>query len=109
VYDEYKVVKAVIINDAREKGVDPSGIAVLARDTWDVYEGTGFKSVMVPNNDIDTIIFVAQHYNAHYLLLPAERPQLNKIYTGSGPDPRFHYVGSVPNSEMKIYYIDFPG
>jgi len=62
---------------------------------------------MVPNNDIDTILFVAQHYNAHYLLLPAERPQLNKIYTGSGPDPRFHFVAAIPNSELKIYYLDF--
>ena len=50
----------------------------MARDTWDVYEGTGFKSVMVPNNDIPTILFIAQHYNAHYLLLPAPRQQLGK-------------------------------
>ncbi len=107
VYDEYKIVKTIILEDAQKKGLDSRGIVVLARDTWDVYEGTGLKTVMVPNNDINTILFVAQHYNAHYLLLPAERPQLNKIYTGSGPDPRFHFVGLVPNSEIKIYYLDF--
>lgn len=79
----------------------------MARDTWDVYEGTGFKTVMVPNNDINTILFVAGHYDAHYLLLPAERPQLDKIYTGAGPDPRFHLVGAVPGSDMKLFFMDF--
>jgi hypothetical protein len=107
VYDDYKFVKSMILTDARNKSSNVDNIAVLARNTWDVYEGTGFKSVMVPNNDISTIIFVAQHYNAHYLLLPALRPQLDKIYTGSGPDPRFHFIGSVPNSDIKIFYIDF--
>jgi hypothetical protein len=107
VYEEYKVVRSMVLQDAEKKGSDPADIAILARDTWEVNEGTGFNSVMVPNNDIATIILVAQHYNAHYLLLPAERPQLNKIYTGSGPDPRFHLIGSVPNSDIKIYYLDF--
>ena len=86
VYDEYKIVKSMILEDNPKRGPNTGDIAILARDTWDVYEGTGFKSVMVPNNDINTIIFVAQRYNAHYLLLPALRPQLDKIYTGSGPD-----------------------
>ena len=107
VYDEYKIVKTMILDDAHMKCLDTEGIAVLARDRWDVNEGTGFKTVMVPNNDIGTIIFVAQHYNAHYLLLPAERPQLDKIYTGAGPDPRFHLVGTVPNSDMKLFFLDF--
>lgn len=107
IYDEYKIVRTIILEDSLKKGLESSSITILARDTWDVYEGTGFKTVMVPNNDITTILFVAQHYNAHYLLLPAERPQLNKIYTGSGPDPRFHFVGMVPNSDIKIYFLDF--
>ncbi len=107
VYDEYKTVRSAILQDAQSKGENHGDITVLARDTWDVNEGTGLKTVMVPNNDINTILFVAQHYNAHYLLLPAERPQLNKIYTGSGPDPRFHFVAAIPNSELKIYYLDF--
>jgi Dolichyl-phosphate-mannose-protein mannosyltransferase len=107
VYDQYKTVKAVILDDAKEQGLKSQDIVVLARDTWDVSEGTGFKAVMVPNNDINTILFVAQHYGAHYLLLPAQRPQLDKIYTGSGPDPRFHFVAVIPNSDMKIFFIRF--
>ena len=108
VYERYEDVKSVILADASNKGMNTSAIGILARDTWDVYEGTGFKSVMIPNNDIGTIIFVAQHYNAHYLLLPGKRPQLDKIFTGVGPDPRFHFIGAVPNSDMKIFYMDFP-
>jgi hypothetical protein len=80
---------------------------VMARDTWDVYEGTGYKTVMVPNNDLDTILFVARHYDAQYVLLPAERPQLDGIYTGTQPDPRFQFVAVVPNSDLKIFWVDF--
>ena len=107
VYEEYKVVKTIVIEDAEKRGMLDSDIAVLARDTWDVYEGTGFKTIMVPNNDINTILYVAAHYNAHYLMLPAERPQLDKIFTGMGPDPHFHFIGAVPNSALKLYFLDF--
>ena len=62
---------------------------------------------MVPNNDINTIVTVARHYGAHYLLLPAKRPQLEKIYTGVTPDPHFRFIGSVPDSDMKIYWVAF--
>ncbi len=107
IYQEYKVVKSIILNDASQQGIDSNNIAVLARDTWDVYEGTGFKTVMVPNNDVNTIVFVARHYNARYILLPALRPQLDKIYNNITPDPRFMLVGSIPNTDMKIFRINF--
>ncbi len=107
VYQEYKVVKSIILNDANPQGMDANNITVLARDTWDVYEGTGFKTVMIPNNDLNTIVFVAQHYNARYILLPGLRPQLDKIYNNTTPDPRFTLVGSVPNTDMKIFRINF--
>jgi hypothetical protein len=106
-YDDYKLIQKIIDKDAGKRGIPPDQIAILARDTWDVAEGTGFKTVMVPNNDIDTIIFVAQHYNAHYILLPAKRPQLEKIYNGLTPDPRFHFIAAIPNSELKIFWMDF--
>ncbi|MBI2758331.1 MAG: glycosyltransferase family 39 protein [Chloroflexi bacterium] len=107
VYDSYKIVKSVIVEDAGRRGLNNSDITVLARDTWDVYEGTGFKTVMVPNNDLNTMVYVAQHYNARYILLPAQRSQLDKIYNGTTPDPRFRYVAAIPNSDLKIFWIDF--
>jgi hypothetical protein len=106
IYEQYGALRTIIEKDASARGIAPADIRIMARDTWDVYEGTGFQTVMVPNGDIQTILFVARHYEAHYLLLPAKRPQLDKIYTGSGPDPRFHLVGSIPDSTMKIYFLD---
>jgi hypothetical protein len=109
VYEQYASVKSIILQDAQGRGFNQAAVTVMARDTWDVYEGTGFKSVMVPNNDIPTILFVARHYDAHYLLLPAPREQLDKIYKGTGPDPRFHLLGSVPGSPMKVFFMDLDG
>ena len=106
-YKNYATLTSMIRADAPNRGLDPSGITVMARDTWDVYEGTGFKTVMIPNNDINTILFVAQHYNARYLLLPGNRPQLEKIYTGSAPDGRFRVVGSVPGTDLRLFYLKF--
>jgi hypothetical protein len=107
VYSEYGIVKSTVLDDASRRGVPASEITILARDTWDVYEGTGFKTVMVPNNDVDTIVSVAQHYDAQYILLPAERPQLDKIYTSVTPDPRFQYIASIAGSDMKIYWLQY--
>ena len=107
VYQQYKTVQSIILNNAKQQRITADSITVLARDTWDVYEGTGFKTVMIPNNDINTIVFIAQHYDARYILLPGLRPQLDKIYNNTTPDPRFTYIASVPNSDMKIFRINF--
>lgn len=105
IYQQYQTVRSLIAEDANQQGMSITQITVLARNTWDVYEGTGFKTVMVPNNDINTIVFVAQHYAARYILLPALRPQLDKIYYNTTPDPRFTYVASVPGTDLKIFRI----
>ncbi len=109
VYQQYGTAKSIILRDAATKGLPASDVTVMTRETWDVYEGTGFKTVMVPNNDVNTIVFVAQHYDARYILLPADRPQLDKIYRNTTPDPRFVFVAQVPNTDMKIYWLAFPG
>ncbi len=107
-YSEYRTMRGLILDDAAKRGLPEGSIVMMARDTWDVYEGTGFKTVMVPNNDVDTIVFVAQHYNAHYILLPAKRPQLDKIYNNDTPDPRFVLIAQVPQTDWKIYRIVYP-
>ena len=106
-YEQYGTLKSLVLKDAASNGLEGEDITILARDVWDVYEGTGFKTVMVPNNDIDTIVSVAQHYQARYLLLPAERPQLDKIYNGLTPDPRVRFVAAVPSSDLKLYRLEF--
>jgi hypothetical protein len=107
VYRQYATLQSIVLEDAAHSGIQRDEITILARDVWDVYEGTGFKTVMVPNNDIDTIVSVAQHYEARYLLLPAERPQLEKIYRGLTPDPRIRLVAPVPGSDLKLYRFEF--
>jgi len=57
--------------------------------------------LMIPNNDLDTILSVADSYHATYLILPAPRPALDAIYNGAINDPRLEYLGAV--GEQKIY------
>jgi hypothetical protein len=77
----------------------------MARDVWDVYEGMGFKAVMIPNNDLDTIYFVARHYSAEYIILPAPRQALQPIFTGEKTDPRFTLIANIPDSNFKLFRI----
>lgn len=107
VYEQYKTLANIVNTDARTRGIKPNDIALLARNTWDVNAGTGFKTVMVPNNDIATIVAVAAHYNAHYLLLPAKRPQLDAVYNRQAHDPRFEYIASIPGSDMRLFWVKF--
>jgi hypothetical protein len=106
-YKSYTAIKDSILKDAQQRSENPGNIVIMARDVWDVYEGTGFKAVMVPNNNLNIIYFVAQHYNAEYLILPAPRPALNGIFTGQKPDPRFTLVASIPGTDYKVYRILF--
>jgi hypothetical protein len=107
IYSEYGTLRSIVLNDANRRGLHPEDVAILARDTWDVYEGTGLKTIMVPNNDIDTIVYVAHHYAAHYLLLPAKRPQLDKIYSGVTPDARIRFLAAIPDSDLRVYWMEF--
>jgi hypothetical protein len=105
IYQSYTSIRNDILQDASQRGENPDNITIMARDVWDVYEGIGFKAVMVPNNDLNTIYFVAQHYKAQYLILPAPRPVLDAIYTGQKPDPRFVLIASIPGTDMKLFRI----
>lgn len=83
--------------------MNASATTIMARNTWDIYEGTGFKTVMIPNNDLDTILEVARHYSVEYILLPAPRKALELIYQNEASDPRFVFIAQIPGSDMKIY------
>jgi len=107
IYQYYKQAQTVVSQNAAQRNIRLQDIVVMSREPWDVNAATGMKSVMIPNNDINTIVFVAQHYNARYILLPGQRPQLDKIYNNTTPDPHFTYIASVPNSDMKIFRINF--
>ena len=107
IYQYYDQAQTLVVQDATQRNIQPQDIVIMSREPWDVNAATRLKSIMIPNNDINTIVFVAQHYNAHYILLPGQRPQLDKIYNNTTPDPHFIYIASVPNSDMKIFWINF--
>ncbi len=105
VYAEYRQMSAIVLADASHNQIPPQEVVVIAREPWDINAATGLKSVMIPDNDLETIYFVARHYQARYLLLPAPRPALDKIYTGLTPDPRFTFIAEVPGTDWKVYRI----
>lgn len=104
-YRDYRTVRTLATEDARRRGLDPDGVVIMARDVWDVYAATGIKSVMVPNNDLETILFVARHYGVEYILLPAPRKALEDIYLGTTPDERFVSLGAIPGTDWKLFRI----
>jgi hypothetical protein len=105
IYKSYASIRNVILQDANQRAENSGNIVVMARDVWDVYEGMGFKAVMIPNNDLDTIYFVAQHYKAEYLILPAPRQALQPIFTGEKTDPRFTWIANIPGTDFKLFRI----
>jgi len=104
-YRHYDAVRLIIDADARAQGTNPNDVVIMARDVWDVHEGTGFKGVMIPNNDLETILFVAGHYGVDYMLLPAPREALEDIYNGTTPDPRLVLIADVDGTDWKIFRI----
>jgi hypothetical protein len=104
-YRQYESVRRLILSDAQMRGIDPEAVVIMARDIWDVHEGTGFKGVMIPNNDLETILNVAGHYGVQYMLLPAPREALKGIYDGTSPDPRLVPIGDVDGTDWRILRI----
>ncbi len=106
-YEKYRSVESLVVNDAVKAGVERQNVVVMARDVWDFYEATGLKTVMIPNNDLDTILFVAKHYDVRYMLLPAPRPALDDIFMGTTPNDHFTYVGTVAGTDWRIFRLGF--
>ena len=106
-YSDYEAVAGIIRLDAGRQGYPAGGIVVMTRDPWDVYEGSGYKTVMIPNNDLETIYEVARHYQAHYILLPAPRKALQAIYNRRDDDPRFVYLAQTGDSAISLFRIEF--
>jgi hypothetical protein len=106
VYDRYAALRGIVAADASLHDRNPPDIVVMARDVWDLHEGTGYQAVMIPNNDLDTIMAVASHYGVDYMLLPAPRPALDDIYHMTTPDPRFVFVSAVPETDWRLFRLE---
>lgn len=66
----------------------------------------GFRSIMYPYEDRDTIHAVALRYGVDYLLMPANRPSLNALYDGEDADPRFVLTADVPRTPFRFYRVN---
>jgi hypothetical protein len=106
VYERYGALRGIVADDARTQGLASQDVIIMARDVWDVHEGTGFRAVMIPNNDLETILAVASHYGADYLLLPAPRPALEDIFHMTTPDPRIIFVAGVPETDWRLFRLE---
>lgn len=87
VYVEFRDIQQIILTDAQNKGADAAQVTVMIRDPWEFTEATGLKSIMIPNNDRETILATAARYNARYLVLPAPRPALDPLMRGETLPP----------------------
>ncbi len=81
-------------------------IILMTRDPWEVNLTTGYRTIMIPYENLDVIYEVAQRYHANYLLLPVpSRPALADFRETSANDPRFQFVVQVSNTNLKLYRI----
>jgi len=82
-------------------------IVIMTRHPWETHYSTGFRTIQIPNDDLETIYRVALKYKANYLLLPAPRKALKDICDGHRVDSRFEYLAKIPDSDLKIFKIIF--
>lgn len=109
IVDDSRRLKSLLINLKAEIELQHKindEIIIMTRMPWEMHYSTGYRTIQIPNDDLETIYFVARKYRANYLLLPAPRAALEAIYSGESPDKRFQHLIDLPNTDYKIYKID---
>jgi hypothetical protein len=79
-------------------------IILMTQDPF-IIRYVGFRSIMYPYEDRDTIHAAALRYGVDYLLMPANRPSLNALYDGEDADPRFIFAADVPGTPFRFYRV----
>ncbi|MGQ9832339.1 MAG: glycosyltransferase family 39 protein [Candidatus Villigracilaceae bacterium] len=107
VYAELHQIQQVILADAASHHLPAEQIAVMSRNPWEFYEATGLTAVMIPNNSLATILQVANHYQVQYMILPAPRSDLHKIYNEKIQDPRLQLIKTFDKAvDIKIFRLN---
>lgn len=65
------------------------------------------RSVMLPLEDRETILEVAQRYHVDYVMMPPDRPALDPLYLGTETDRRFIHMADVTGTNVKLFGFDF--
>ncbi|MFQ3568504.1 MAG: glycosyltransferase family 39 protein [Aggregatilineales bacterium] len=89
---------------AGEDGPAASDPILMTQDPF-ILRYVGLRSVMFPFEDIDTIYEVALRYDVDYLLLPADRPDLDPIYLREAEDPRFPFAAEVSGTHYRLHRV----
>jgi len=80
-------------------------LILMTRDPWSVNYLLGYRAVMVPQEDLETILAVADRYGVTHLLLPVPREALEGIYAGTSAHPRLRLAATVPDTIYRIYAV----
>lgn len=67
----------------------------------------GIQSVVIPMEDRNTVLEVAQRYGVDYLMMPPARPSLDPLFDGTETDPRFVPLVDLPAIGVKLYGFNF--
>jgi len=100
---QFGILREIVTKDASNRGIPD--VVIMTRMPWEVYHSTRFKTIQIPNQNIDVIYRVAQKYGATYLLLPGARKALESFYDQNVNTGRFQVIGYIPESPLKLYRI----
>ncbi|MBZ0303040.1 MAG: glycosyltransferase family 39 protein [Anaerolineae bacterium] len=81
-------------------------IILMAQDPF-MLRFVGVRSVMIPMENRDVILEVAQRYGVDYIMLPPDRPSLDAVYNGTETDPRFVPVYDPTGRALVFYGLDY--
>lgn len=97
-----------VADAARELGDanDDEQIILMAQDPF-MLRFFDIQSVVIPMEDRDTILEVAQRYQVDYLMMPPARPALDPLFEKAETDPRFVPLVDLPAINVELYGFDF--
>ncbi len=79
-------------------------IILMAQDPF-MFRIHGLRTVMLPMENRETVLEVAQRYNVDYLMMPPDRPALDALYTGTEDDPRFVRAAEISGTNAVLYRL----
>jgi hypothetical protein len=68
---------------------------------------TGYRTLRLADDDLESIYMIAQKYKANFLILPAPGKVPEKLYNGEISDPRLKFIQTIDSTDFKIYKIVF--
>ena len=98
--EESRKVAAIVDSLGDQNG---DGRIILMTDAPFFMSWMGYRAIMIPNDDRDTILLVARRYAADFILMPALRDALWPLYDGSESDERLPLLGR--SSLSRLYGI----